>query len=1180
MATTPTNNPVPSNDLNDFRYNCEKVDEIVNSDNEKYSDRFGVERYTIDGVRKNLIPLGKQYMTLADAQADIANIPEGSTTYYRSQDDNALAVEVMNVSGTLQPTGRKMPSYASVLKQYMESSLLTKIQASMSFSGELLNGATGWNGFNVSPGQYYGGWAIPAGSTGYNSYVAPKVTLTASLISEMAGKRVLFVFGVTHSAALKDAIGDQTKFVPYAWLDGVAVSNPNVVAINISATESVVLFEADITSSSTDVSVALQYKIDSATEEQLTFYTNSAFYRVLEAKSFIASLDAYSRTKVVPPVDSGSILIMPSIIEVLNGATRDTATGKISIPAGSTGYNTYHGKFVAVHNNRNRAGETIRLVSVFNCSTKFIQTLNSYVIAVAKKLDGVQSTGVQVAGSEKLRVVDDNTFMISADYVVSGNASELVSVYFQLRDNTYSATDRDFTPVSSTFFFISDGDSRGDVARVVNQRKLTSGNLANTLLSVAGEAFNGGILTPATKSLTIPTGATGKNSYIQPFLDYSNLVKFPGSRLKLSLLFTTSIDVTTQSPVQINIRVNTPSGQNNTAAEMTRLKKLTSTLFLAEVIYTLTGTETTLAPYLQVKSTTTRTSDALFQLTDIRAEFLDILAIGDTLNDQMLSFRESVLKTEIDKAIAGVSSDIQYYKTVKIKADGSGDFTSLNAAIAANGSGLTYNTRIKYEIYEGIYPTLNAVNPKYVDFCGIGQRNNIWIKGELPDNVDPAQIPLNQTMWVNDTCRLFNLKITCKNMRYPIHSDAQAYPDLTIKNANIVLEGCHIEHYGNAGAQAYQNSISSGVNVWSSCHAWGGGLHSGEKINCLNTDFISPTTAFYSHSNKDFDAPCHITIENGSLRNSDPNGISALAIQNLGSGQVSYLNLKGVDIQGIISVDSNTWRAEKLSSQWGNRNLEMQVNLYGCSPVAVRSTNDSRVLQLISIDTANSSVAVSGTAVPALFGQNPVVIKGGSGYPARVLSSHSVKGEVTGGLIGQRLGDCTAVNKTLIVTFDGGTPVTLTLAANYTSMTNDAVVSALNTLLNDSAGRAFSVITPYNNEAPVYQSDREKILTNNTNVVILKGTAVSFNNSKLYGRRATDSDNRATIAGIALENIAPGEQGRVQVSGYIYRTYVAFTGTAPSAFLATCSVNSDGTLSAGSTNPVLQRVSTETYEII
>lgn len=114
MATTPTNNPVPSNDLNDFRFNCEKVDEIVNSDSEKYTDRLGVERYTIDGVRKNLIPLGKQYMTLSDAQADIANIPVNSYTYVRDASGAALASEYQNVAGVLTATGRKMPSYDSI----------------------------------------------------------------------------------------------------------------------------------------------------------------------------------------------------------------------------------------------------------------------------------------------------------------------------------------------------------------------------------------------------------------------------------------------------------------------------------------------------------------------------------------------------------------------------------------------------------------------------------------------------------------------------------------------------------------------------------------------------------------------------------------------------------------------------------------------------------------------------------------------------------------------------------------------------------------------------------------------------------------------------------------------------------------------------------------------------------
>ncbi|WP_434129158.1 hypothetical protein, partial [Klebsiella quasipneumoniae] len=130
--------------------------------------------------------------------------------------------------------------------------------------------------------------------------------------------------------------------------------------------------------------------------------------------------------------------------------------------------------------------------AIFNSSTKFIQTLSSYTIGVAKKLDGIQSTGAQVAGSERLRVIDDNTFMISADYVISGATSELVSVYFQLKDSTYTATARDFTPLSASYFFVSDGDFRGDSARIINQRKITSGNMVNSLLSVGGEVFNGG----------------------------------------------------------------------------------------------------------------------------------------------------------------------------------------------------------------------------------------------------------------------------------------------------------------------------------------------------------------------------------------------------------------------------------------------------------------------------------------------------------------------------------------------------------------------------------------------------------------------------------------------------------------------------------------------------------------
>ncbi|HHP0116021.1 TPA: hypothetical protein ACRZLE_005472, partial [Escherichia coli] len=121
----------------------QSIDKFVNSSDETITTRTGEQLDTLHGVnvkadnqltqqqadfetsqeerdavveetRQNLIPLSRQYMTLAAAQADIANIPVGSTTYYRSPDDSALAVELINNAGTLQPTGRKMPSQATV----------------------------------------------------------------------------------------------------------------------------------------------------------------------------------------------------------------------------------------------------------------------------------------------------------------------------------------------------------------------------------------------------------------------------------------------------------------------------------------------------------------------------------------------------------------------------------------------------------------------------------------------------------------------------------------------------------------------------------------------------------------------------------------------------------------------------------------------------------------------------------------------------------------------------------------------------------------------------------------------------------------------------------------------------------------------------------------------------------
>ncbi|HFQ8044143.1 TPA: hypothetical protein ACHTB9_005576 [Klebsiella oxytoca] len=117
--------------------NAESLDKLVNGDALTEPDRAGVDLDTWRGfmakndeIRQNLVPLSKQYMTPEAAQADIANIPDGSTTYVRSSDDAYLAVEYKNTGGTLEATGRRMISagYVDALRDLVTTEL-AKIMA-------------------------------------------------------------------------------------------------------------------------------------------------------------------------------------------------------------------------------------------------------------------------------------------------------------------------------------------------------------------------------------------------------------------------------------------------------------------------------------------------------------------------------------------------------------------------------------------------------------------------------------------------------------------------------------------------------------------------------------------------------------------------------------------------------------------------------------------------------------------------------------------------------------------------------------------------------------------------------------------------------------------------------------------------------------------------------------------
>ncbi|EES3621059.1 hypothetical protein FSB40_000001, partial [Escherichia coli] len=52
MATTPTNQPVPSESPSDLKFNAGKIDQFVTSMALQYIDRLGVSHYTIEGLKE------------------------------------------------------------------------------------------------------------------------------------------------------------------------------------------------------------------------------------------------------------------------------------------------------------------------------------------------------------------------------------------------------------------------------------------------------------------------------------------------------------------------------------------------------------------------------------------------------------------------------------------------------------------------------------------------------------------------------------------------------------------------------------------------------------------------------------------------------------------------------------------------------------------------------------------------------------------------------------------------------------------------------------------------------------------------------------------------------------------------------------------------------------------------
>lgn len=132
MATIPTNQPTPSEDPRDLKFNAGKLDEVVSSSAHFYTDRFGVQRWTIAGINYTAAQAIAQfgYITVDSFQAGATlTLPNqalrdtSTGEYYRW--DGAFPKTVVSGSTPASTGGVSIGAWISVGDGALRSNLIS-----------------------------------------------------------------------------------------------------------------------------------------------------------------------------------------------------------------------------------------------------------------------------------------------------------------------------------------------------------------------------------------------------------------------------------------------------------------------------------------------------------------------------------------------------------------------------------------------------------------------------------------------------------------------------------------------------------------------------------------------------------------------------------------------------------------------------------------------------------------------------------------------------------------------------------------------------------------------------------------------------------------------------------------------------------------------------------------------
>ena len=409
---------------------------------------------------------------------------------------------------------------------------------------------------------------------------------------------------------------------------------------------------------------------------------------------------------------------------------------------------------------------------------------------------------------------------------------------------------------------------------------------------------------------------------------------------------------------------------------------------------------------------------------------------------------------------------------------------------------------------------------------------------DMPDTSTNEEVEQASTVWLRDTATLENLDIWIRNGRYAVHSESNG----VVRDYLHQTINCRIRNLGNQGIIDYRNAQVpplSTSGLISGDPGWGYGASSGGVEIFENTTIESKSIVWAIHDREDWTAPSRHTIRSCRLTARDAD--SKIQVETLGSGVTSSLTITDSEVNALyVSHRDAPWISEKPENQVADH-YQIEVSIAGMEPIGFRTTARGRAFRITSNSTgAVSTVRVSGTAADAIMG-TVITRDGGGGLKGQAYGTLDVSGidvGIDGNIdiandLGKRLGDCTTTAKTLTVTVDGGTPQNVVLSADYTAMTRDNVLAAINAGLTGAVADTYLVTQ--GERYPDYP-DRQRTTTNSGATGIPRFAAVKRGADGRSIELMGTADAVTTFAGVALEPILPGKIGRILTSGLLDTT--------------------------------------------